>query len=297
MDTFTKIPGLQHIPEDIFNLLDKKSLTDCRLVNSSWKNVLDQPKFWLEKLNLENLPLDILQNWKNLAQELDDDHLEKEFVLILIKIFKGGKQILPLEIVVDLEKSNKYPELMKFLLEQADPNGKVDVVYVEKRWLEKLTPIHLAVLYGFTPLVKKLAKKYTNPIIEENFEWNPIHVAAYKGHLDIVEYLVNFTDTPNAPKSNGETLIHLASMNGHLDIVKYLISFTDNPLTQDNLGYTPIHAAARNGSLEIMKFLVDFTDNPNIRNNNGLTPIALARIYGHDLVKQFLQQYCTDKLK
>ena len=49
-DRITKIPGLQHVSEDIFKLLDKKSLTDCRLVNSSWKNVLDQPMFWLNKL-------------------------------------------------------------------------------------------------------------------------------------------------------------------------------------------------------------------------------------------------------
>ena len=51
MEAITKNPGLQHISEDIFKLLDKKSLMDCRLVNSSWKNILDQPFFWIKKLN------------------------------------------------------------------------------------------------------------------------------------------------------------------------------------------------------------------------------------------------------
>ena len=33
MEAVTKNPGLQHIAEDIFNILEKKSLADCRLVN------------------------------------------------------------------------------------------------------------------------------------------------------------------------------------------------------------------------------------------------------------------------
>ena len=49
-DRITKNFGLQHVSEDIFKLLGKKSLMDARLVNSSWKNVLDQPMFWLNKL-------------------------------------------------------------------------------------------------------------------------------------------------------------------------------------------------------------------------------------------------------
>ena len=50
MEAITKIPGLQHISEDIFNLLDTKNLLKCRLVNKSWKKILDQPIFWLKKL-------------------------------------------------------------------------------------------------------------------------------------------------------------------------------------------------------------------------------------------------------
>ena len=51
MDSFTKNPGLFHISEKIFKFLDQNSLMDCRMVNKSWKQVLDQPIFWLKKLN------------------------------------------------------------------------------------------------------------------------------------------------------------------------------------------------------------------------------------------------------
>ena len=37
MDMITNVPGLKHISEDIFKLLDKYQLMDCRLVNKSWK--------------------------------------------------------------------------------------------------------------------------------------------------------------------------------------------------------------------------------------------------------------------
>ena len=68
-----KIPGLQHISEDVFKLLDKKSLLECRMVNSSWKEVLDQPIFWLKKMKLANIPQDSQTGWNLLAHELDEE--------------------------------------------------------------------------------------------------------------------------------------------------------------------------------------------------------------------------------
>ena len=53
MEAITKIPGFQHIGEEIFKLLDKASVLNCRMVNSSWKQFFDQPIFWLKKLNSE----------------------------------------------------------------------------------------------------------------------------------------------------------------------------------------------------------------------------------------------------
>ena len=53
MDTITKTPGLQHISEDIFKLLEMKSLMNCRSTNSSWKNILEPSIFWLQKMKME----------------------------------------------------------------------------------------------------------------------------------------------------------------------------------------------------------------------------------------------------
>ena len=72
-DKITKNPGLQHVSEDIFKLLDKKSLMNCRLVNHSWKDILDQPNFWFKKLKEDEKDL-----LKNSEEEDDDEEDEKE---------------------------------------------------------------------------------------------------------------------------------------------------------------------------------------------------------------------------
>ena len=93
MDVITKTPGLQHVSEDIMKLLDMKSLMNCRLVNSSWKNVINHPTFWLTKMKREEIPEDVQRSWKMLAQELNnDDQLSNEFVLILTKLMKSNQK-------------------------------------------------------------------------------------------------------------------------------------------------------------------------------------------------------------
>ena len=73
MEQFIKNPGLQYIAEDILQCLDKKSQMNCRMVNHTWKKLVDQPIFSLKKLKTENVPEDVIKSWKMLAQEIDDE--------------------------------------------------------------------------------------------------------------------------------------------------------------------------------------------------------------------------------
>ena len=119
------------ISEDLFQLLDKESLLNCRRVNSSWKEFLDQPIFWSKKLKSENIPQDIQTGWKSIAQEHDGDaKLSEEFVLTLSKSYQEGKELHPmdLKIVVNLENAKKFPKLMGLILEHANPKDGVMVI-------------------------------------------------------------------------------------------------------------------------------------------------------------------------
>ena len=181
MEAITTIPGLQHISEDIFKLLDIKNLFDCRRVNSSW-NMDHQPIFWLKKLKSEHPQVDFQKSWEILAQELkQDEKLTKKFILILNKIIISEKRKTiislngnqPYQIVSELMRSNKYTDLVKFILTHENPMSKLkrvnstgNYLYNTFTILEDATPIHMASLYGFTEVVKKLTKMMDTPIIE-----------------------------------------------------------------------------------------------------------------------------------
>ena len=62
LETLINNPGLQHIAENIFQYLDQHSLLKYRLVNSSWKRILDQPIFWLKKVSPRFFNIQILEN-------------------------------------------------------------------------------------------------------------------------------------------------------------------------------------------------------------------------------------------
>ena len=108
MDVITKNPGFQHISEDISKLLDKKSLMNCRSVNSYWKNVLNHPMFWLKKFNSQDMPWDVQRSWKTLVEELDDDQVANELVLIMTKVYNGKKISTTFEVIVKLAEAEIY---------------------------------------------------------------------------------------------------------------------------------------------------------------------------------------------
>ena len=78
METLTKNPGFWN-PEDIFKCPDKESLLNCRLVNKTWKEILDVPIFCLRNFKSS----EVVENWKYLSQQIEDEQIAKEFSLVL----------------------------------------------------------------------------------------------------------------------------------------------------------------------------------------------------------------------
>ena len=77
-------PGFRHIAEKIFLNIDKHSLLKFRLVNSSWKRILDRPMFWYRNLIATETDVWLLK----FLQKLDpDDYEEKKYcTLKMIKL-------------------------------------------------------------------------------------------------------------------------------------------------------------------------------------------------------------------
>merc|ERR1712062_817491 len=92
MERITESPGLQHISEDIFKLLDKKTLMNCRKVSKAWKNVIEEPLFLQKRLDMiireENDDAEERSKWKNLLKDFELENAEipeedKDFDLFL----------------------------------------------------------------------------------------------------------------------------------------------------------------------------------------------------------------------
>ena len=65
MATFERI---QHIGENIFKRLKMEDLLNCRLICASWKNILDNPYFWLKKLDCAGQPQEVREKWLKLIE-------------------------------------------------------------------------------------------------------------------------------------------------------------------------------------------------------------------------------------
>ena len=246
-------------------------------------------KDWLQKFNLENLPLDFQNKWRGWTEELEDDQISKTFLLVLMKICQRDQIQSPLEIVVELQKAKKYPELINFILEHEDINSKVN--FVEKDEWKNITPIHLAACYGLTGTVEKLLVKYDSSNIRTNVDGDtPITCAAFFGHLETVKFLAGFTDL-SASDNHGQTPIFLAAWKGHTEIVKFLVPRVENHNASSASGQTPLVVAAEEGHAQIVEYLSKFTENPNAPDPNGVTPILIAAYEGHAQIVEYLSKF------
>ena len=99
MDLFTSNYGFLHISEQIFNVLDHKSLLSCRSVNQSWKTVLDNPRFWIKKLTrkMSELKKFEAQSWNELLEKIriqKNTSLEENMVKVSSHFSKAFSSVL-----------------------------------------------------------------------------------------------------------------------------------------------------------------------------------------------------------
>ena len=288
MEEITKNPGFQHLSEDISKLLDNQSLMNCRLVNSSWKKILDKPKFLLKKFNSEKklwrIRNDVQRSWKMLANELNDtdddfnpkfkdenklkdweileqelignDQVSREFVLILMKMYQILGFQPPLEIVIKLGNVKKFTKLIRFILEHVDINSNVTIKLENaKRFTTyiKFLLEHENINSNISDITISLDPNGDAKSIPGA---TPIHLAAYYGLPGTIKKLLKKYDSPDIKTTLGGTPLYCAAFNGHLEIVKLLTGLTFTPNSPDHLGYTPLDVAVLSGYTEIVKFMV-----------------------------------------
>ena len=81
-----------NIREKIFNFLPTEDILNCRLVNQAWKEILDNPTFWLNKLNANGQPKSVSEAWLSMIEIAKDWGFPKATLsyMLMVKFVKSG---------------------------------------------------------------------------------------------------------------------------------------------------------------------------------------------------------------
>ena len=82
----------QNIREKIFNFLPTEDILNCRLVNQAWKEILDNPTFWLNKLNANGQPKSVSEAWLSMIEIAKEWGFPKATVsyMLMVKFVNSG---------------------------------------------------------------------------------------------------------------------------------------------------------------------------------------------------------------
>ena len=123
MDKLINNPSLKvDIAQNITNLLDIESLQCCRLVSSSMKNVVDNPRFWLQKLDKKGLDKQHLTQWRKLVDLVEDTDLMGNVTKCLMKMYQHFSEWAQAPIHIASKAGDL--DLVQMILEQIDDSMK-----------------------------------------------------------------------------------------------------------------------------------------------------------------------------
>ena len=260
--------NLRTILKSIYqNMKISKTLSDNGLRQIYFKILSNNEKIY-DTININDLTR-INESKENILiylPSLKQSNLLNEFLLkqnfnILRNIKPGNNKITPLLSAI----SAKNKELSKIFIEKGfDINNSTDIKY---------TPLHLAVYYGLTPVIKLLINHLADAGIKTKKEGEiPLHIACKKGFFEIAEILLKNKSFINETKLDGKTPLHLAAMNSTLT-TQVLLKNGANIFAKDNNGLIPSDLSLIYGKEDIFNFI--------IKKNNKLENL-IEKYYKYD---------------
>ncbi len=183
---------------------------------------------------------------------------------LLENYFNGGN---PLHwALYDNKKLSEVEELInknKDWLNSTDKNGN--------------TPLHVAVKYSDTPVLKLLVTRGSNLQAINKFGRNPLQEAQNLGRKDLLLYLSSNNPLQWAISEPER----FASTTVSNEIKKLVQEQPELINRKDMKGNTPLHAVANNPNIELAKFLIAHGADITAKNEAGLTPSKIANNDGN----------------
>ena len=143
MDFITKSPGLFHISERIFFLLNYYDFLKCENVNDQWKNILRATNwfwriphwFWLKKYSDQGLlPANIINDWITVIQNVEKPNLTIHYFMKNLELRPSGILCSPfLYVYVNLWSGNdEVLRFERYPIELCRIFGKAELMKNEK---------------------------------------------------------------------------------------------------------------------------------------------------------------------
>ena len=288
-----------HLAEGIFNSLDNQSLSNCRIVNNSWKNYLDQQKFFQIRKIKENITRFhvIGEPWELIFRKAGIDILRKLFYAVR-KSFKSCRS----------NKNHNY-----------DCTWWYHWSWSSEKFDQSVTPLHVAAAYGDFKFFNRMMdlSEIRNPKNEELEAL--LYAASKEGNFRICRLLLrtleekNATDDTNVigwkgfSDKNPKTydfvqLLRDAAEKGNIQIFKVLIHTLEdrNPVVAvDDIDWSLLTISAENGHWEICELIMkNIKGAENPRNVEYAYKIALLTAVqeGHVKVCKLFMDYFKDKI-
>jgi len=176
------------------------------------------------------------------------------------------------------------PQIVTYLIKRgADVNATTN-----KGW----GLLHHAALVGQAGAMFDLIEAGANPGLQDNALWTPLHVAVYYGFIPVVRVLLQEPDIKlNAKNKKGYSALSIAAAKGYLPMVNLLAQRKDlNLNVRDPRGRTALHLAARKGITPIAQALLILGADSNIQDGTGKTALELAESRGHRMTVKEIKQ-------
>ena len=227
------LEAVPHIGDRIFQYSSNEGTMKFRLVSQSWKNVIDNPKFWFRRLKTKRPSEDISQELQTLFDKAKSQKCLPEISKSLM--FKYWHLLGTL----NKEKQNTYKRISS--------SEWIEI----RKFILGMPLIYYAIYSGNYELIKFFGDNATYPLtLFCPFKYDLLSpVKKYNtgsGRITLIE---------EAMKTNQD-----------LKVIQYIISkmrlFSQRNFESmfDMYGYSPIHLAVLTGNIEVLKWLMSKTE-------------------------------------
>ena len=241
--------GIQHIGEKVFSFLSVEENLNCRLVCESWKIIMENPLFWLHKLENIGQPKNISKKWLQLIEKAKESGISEPKIVNLM-ILKYRKFMTPChkrlginffhgheikyEIKIDFPPiyqalccKPEDLEVLKLLMDIDRRSFLLPIKCSENFWI---TPLVDAInINANIDVIKCLASKITN-LFQELNNTNVLYLAIRKNNAEACKVFAEkapknvFIKIPSGfNHGTCKTPLELAFSTDNFDIIKCLV--------------------------------------------------------------------------